>query len=184
MGWMESDERLFERMRRGEQAAFDALYTRWERRLFGFIRAYLDDAAEAEDVFHETFMTVLRASADFSRGSFKAWVYQVARNACLNRLRSRRRGEAAYERHAETLPEVAAPAAVDALEAAQAERALARAVARLPRSLGEIYRLRASGLSYEEMAAVLDVPVGTVKSRMHEMVTRLKEEMRSWTAIG
>ncbi|MGZ3442607.1 MAG: RNA polymerase sigma factor, partial [Polyangia bacterium] len=83
---MESDELLFERMRSGQMAAFDALYLRWERRLYGFIRAYLDDAAEAEDVFHETFMTVLRAPADFSRGSFKAWVHQVARNAALNRL--------------------------------------------------------------------------------------------------
>ncbi|HEX8953503.1 MAG TPA: sigma-70 family RNA polymerase sigma factor [Polyangia bacterium] len=101
---MESDERLFERMRAGEVAAFEALYTRWERRLFGFIRAYLDDSAEAEDVFHETFMTVLRAPADFSRGSFKAWVHQVARNAALNRLRSRRRGDSAKERHQSELP--------------------------------------------------------------------------------
>src|SRR5947209_14889482 len=117
MGWMDSDERLFERMRAGDMSAFEALYGRWERRLFGFIRAYLDDAAEAEDVFHETFMTVLRAPADFSRGSFKAWVHQVARNAALNRLRSRRRGESAKERHAYELPTVAAAVAPAALEA-------------------------------------------------------------------
>jgi RNA polymerase sigma-70 factor (ECF subfamily) len=181
---MESDEQLFERMRRGELAAFEALYVRWERRLFGFIRAYLDDAAEAEDVFHETFMTVLRAPVDFSRGTFKAWVHQVARNAALNRLRSRRRGEAARERHADTLPLAAAPSAPEALEADEAQRALAAAVARLPKALGEIYRLRASGLSYEEMAEVLAVPIGTVKSRMHQMVAELKKEMRAWTAHG
>jgi RNA polymerase sigma-70 factor, ECF subfamily len=181
---MDSDERLFERMRGGDMAAFDALYQRWERRLFGFIRAYLDDGAESEDVFHETFMTVLRAPADFSRGSFKAWVHQVARNACLNRLRSRRRGEAAYERHAESVPTATPATAPEALEADEARRALARAVARLPRTLGEIYRLRASGLAYEEMAEVLDVPVGTVKSRMHEMVQQLKKEMSAWTVSG
>lgn len=181
---MESDERLFERMRGGDMTAFDALYTRWERRLFGFIRAYLDDAAESEDVFHETFMAVLRAPADFSRGSFKAWVHQIARNACLNRLRSRRRGEAAYERHAEQEPAAAAPTATAALEAEEARRALSRAVARLPRALGEVYRLRAAGLSYDEMAEVMGVPVGTVKSRMHDMVQQLKKEMRAWTANG
>jgi len=182
MGWMESDERLFERMRGGDMGAFDALYLRWERRLFGFIRAYLDDAAEAEDVFHETFMTVLRAPADFSRGSFKAWVHQVARNAALNRLRSRRRGDAAKERHAVELPGVVGPSAPAALEARETERALAAAVTRLPKSLAEVYRLRASGLSYEEMAEVLAVPLGTVKSRMHQMVAELRKEMQAWTA--
>jgi RNA polymerase sigma-70 factor (ECF subfamily) len=178
---MESDERLFERLRGGDLRAFDALYLRWERRLYGFVRAYLDDASESEDVFHETFLTVLRAPVDFSRGSFKAWVYQVARNACLNRLRSRRRGEAAYERQASMLPAAALPTAPAAMEADEARRALSRAVARLPRSLGEVYRLRAAGLSYDEMADVIGVPMGTVKSRMHEMVQQLKKEMRVWT---
>ena len=49
-------------------------------------------------------------------------------------------------------------------------------------SLAEVYRLRASGLSYEEMAEGLAVPLGTVKSRMHQMVAELKKEMQAWTA--
>jgi RNA polymerase sigma-70 factor (ECF subfamily) len=182
---MESDEALFERMRRGDLAAFDALYRRWERRIYGFVRGYLDDSAEAEDVFHEIFMTVLRAPADFARGSFKAWVLQVARNASLNRLRSRRRGESAYQRQGQDVAaSVVVPTVVDEIAEREAARALARAVAGLPRTLGEIYRLRAAGLSYEEMATVLEVPLGTVKSRMHEMVSQLKKEMQTWTASG
>ena len=179
---MESDESLFERIRGGELAAFDALYLRWERRLYGFIRGYLDDTAEAEDVFHEIFMTILRAPADFARGSFKAWVLQVARNACLNRLRSRRRGEAARARQAEDTPRVSSPTALEDIAMRETQAALHEAVKRLPRNLGEVYRLRAAGLSYEEMASVLEVPLGTVKSRMHEMVSQLKKEMRAWTA--
>jgi RNA polymerase sigma-70 factor (ECF subfamily) len=181
---MESDEALFERMRRGDLAAFDALYRRWERRIYGFVRGYLDDSAEAEDVFHEIFMTVLRAPADFARGSFKAWVLQVARNASLNRLRSRRRGESAYQRQGQGGATSVAPTVVDEIADREAVRALERAVAKLAPTLREIYRLRAAGLSYEEMATVLEVPLGTVKSRMHEMVSQLKKEMQAWTASG
>ena len=74
------------------------------------------------------------------------------------------------------------PAAPSAIEARETEKALQAAVSRLPKSLGEVYRLRASGLSYEEMAEVLAVPLGTVKSRMHQMVMELRKEMQAWTA--
>jgi RNA polymerase sigma-70 factor (ECF subfamily) len=158
------------------------LYRRWERRIYGFVRGYLDDSAEAEDVFHEIFMTVLRAPADFARGSFKAWVLQVARNASLNRLRSRRRGESAYQRQGQGVAVSVVPTVVDEIAERQAVRALERAVTKLPTTLVEVYRLRTAGLSYEEMATVLEVPLGTVKSRMHEMVSQLKKEMRAWTA--
>ena len=141
----------------------------------------LSSLVKAEDVLHETLMTVLRAPADFSRGTFKAWGHQVARNACLNRLRARRRGEAARGRF-EAAPVEPPLTAAEALEAGETAHALARAVAALPRPLGELYRLRASGLSYEELATVLELPLGTVKSRMHDMVKQLQKEMRAWTA--
>jgi RNA polymerase sigma-70 factor (ECF subfamily) len=179
---MESDERLYERLRAGDLAAFDALYARYERRLFAFVRGLIGDAAEAEDVFHEAFMQVLGERPRFddpARGSFRAWLYTVARNACLNRLRSRDRGQRAH-----TTPdgEPAPPAADEKLERAEASAALDRALEHLPQALGELYRLRAAGLSYEELARVLDLPLGTVKSRMHELVAQLKKEMRPWTA--
>jgi RNA polymerase sigma-70 factor, ECF subfamily len=179
---MDSDESLYERLRGGDLGAFDALYVRYERRLFGFVRAYLSDRAEAEDVFHEAFLGVLSSrEVTFSGGSFRAWLYQIARNQCLNRLRSRSRGEHARREVAH----VRAPApetAVEGLERREVTHALTQAVARLPVPLSEVYHLRASGLSYEEMAKVLSVPLGTVKSRMHEMVNQLKQEMRPWTA--
>ena len=52
----------------------------------------------------------------------------------------------------------------------------------LPPALGELYHLRVSGLSYEQIAGVVDVPVGTVKSRMHQMVHALREELKPWIA--
>jgi RNA polymerase sigma-70 factor (ECF subfamily) len=175
---VESDERLYERLRGGDLAAFDALYARYERRLFAFVRGWLGDAAEAEDVFQEAFLQVFDGRLDPALGSFRAWLYQVARNACLNRLRARERGQ-----RARAVPEGAPtpPLADEKLEQAEVARALERALGRLTPALGELYRLRAAGLSYEELARVLDVPEGTIKSRMHELLQQLRKEMGPWT---
>lgn len=172
---MDSDEALFDRLCAGDLGAFDRLYARFERPLHAFIRSQLRDATEAEDVLHEAFMAVLKARKDrHTVRSFRAWLYGVAHHLCLNRARSRRRADAAFDT---AVPSEPAARADHALEAAEQVARLATAVERLPRALGELYRLRASGLSYAEVAGVLDVPVGTVKSRMHDLVARLREEM-------
>jgi RNA polymerase sigma-70 factor (ECF subfamily) len=172
---MRSDEALIEQLRGGDLGAFDALYARYEAHLFGFIRAHLGDSAEAEDVLHEAFMAVLKGRDRPS--SVRAWLFQVARNACLNRLRSRKRATTALEQVAEPTP--AEPSADAQLEAHEATKALSEAVAKLPEGLAQLYHLRAQGLSYAELAEVLDVPLGTVKSRLHEVVQRLKSEVTS-----
>jgi RNA polymerase sigma-70 factor, ECF subfamily len=176
---MDSDEALFERLIAGDMRAFDQLYDRFERPLFGFIRVQLGDAAEAEDVLHEAFMAVLRERAARKEvRSFRAWLFQVARNLCLNRVRSRKRAGRALDAAtpAETMGGAPLPAE-QAIEQRQQAEKLQRAVARLPEALAEVYRLRASGMSHDEVALVLSIPVGTVKSRVHEMVKRLREEI-------
>lgn len=176
---MRSDEALYEAMLAGDMRAFDALYERFERPLFGFIRKQLSQPAEAEDVLHEAFLSLLRDKAGARRAlSLKAWLFQVARNLCLNRARSQRRASRALEKeHSMTREGEAHPE--QALEHEQSHAALRTAVAKLPTELSELYHLRSSGLSYEEMATVLSIPVGTVKSRMHQLVNRLREEMAS-----
>ena len=177
---MLSDEALYERLLGGDMGAFDPLYERYERPLFGFVIKHLSDRAEAEDVLHETFMGVLR-SRRAEPGSFRAWLFQVARNLCLNRLRTQGRAQRAMAKVAGETPAQDEPAE-RALERHQAVAALQRAVDSLPPPLAELYHLRVAGLSYEEMADVVQAPLGTVKSRMHEMVGRLREEIRPWTA--
>ena len=174
---MASDEALYERLLQGDIGSFDVLYARYEGHLFGFILRHVGDRQEAEDVLHDAFMAVLREKdAGRAATSFRAWLFGVARHLCLNRLRSRRRATRAVERAAQTqsLP-------VDhperALQERQSSAALEKAVERLPAAFSELYQLRAGGMSYEELADVLAIPVGTVKSRMHQMISLLREEM-------
>jgi RNA polymerase sigma-70 factor, ECF subfamily len=179
---MDSDERLYERVRAGDLAAFDDLYARYEYPLFGFLRATLGNRADAEDAMHEAFLNTLKSrQVQFDRGGFRSWLYRIARNVALNRRRSEARGAAAK---AKILAGDAPPTAHERLEARELEAALDGAVARLPPALAEVYRLRTSGLSYEEIADVIEAPLGTVKSRMHEMVRLLREDMGPWTARG
>jgi len=177
---MLSDEALYERLLAGEISAFDCLYERYERPLFGFLLKHLCDRAEAEDVLHEAFLGVLRGRRT-EPGNFRAWLFQVARNLCLNRLRTQNRASHALQKVAGEGEGQAEPAQ-QSLERHQAVAALQRAVDELPSPLAELYHLRVAGLSYEEMAEVVQAPLGTVKSRMHEMVGRLREEIRPWTA--
>ena len=160
--------------------AFDELYRRYERRLFGFILAQLGNRAEAEEVFHDAFLAVLREPRQKEVRNFRAWVFQVARNLCLNRVRSQKRALRALTLEAR---DDVAPSHPESIAVAkEAPEMLQRAVATLPAPLAQIYELRTAGHSYEQMAGILGVPLGTVKSRMNEMVARLKKEMLPWTA--
>lgn len=180
---MEPDETLFDRMRRGDMAAFDRLYERYEVRLFAYLRALLGDRHEAEEVFHDAFLKAFDAApSDFDDGGFRPWLYRVARNLALNRRRASLRRDRAHAAAGLDAEDAFAPPASASLEARELGTALEGAVGRLPPPLGELYHLRASGLSYEQIASVVDVPVGTVKSRMHQMVRTLREELEPWIA--
>jgi hypothetical protein len=101
---------------------------------------------------------------------------------CLNRLRSRRRAARALETAAQS-PAEPLPEPGQALERREAADALRGAVARLPSGRAELYQLRAGGLSSEELAQILAVPIGTAKSRIHDLVSRLREEMQHGFAL-
>ena len=178
---MDSDEALYARVKRGDMPAFDELYARHSTRLFGFLRAQLPTRADAEDVLHEAILATLEsAEVVFDRGSFRTWLYRIALNLVLNRARSQGRGQMAIVRlGASDVPELGVD---ERVADGQLLRALDGAVARLPEPLSEVYHLRTSGLSYDEMALVLGIPLGTLKSRMNKMVIVLREELKPWTA--
>lgn len=173
---METDEALYERVRAGDERAFDALYDRLARPLFGFARARLGSEAEAEEVLQEAFVAIFREREAPVR-CVRAWLMTTASRLCLNRLRTRKRsgralGVLGHEAQDERSPDAEVSVLVE-------ERAhvLAKAVSRLPDGLAEVYHLRTAGLSYEELAAELEVPLGTIKSRMQRVVELLREEV-------
>lgn len=177
---MASDEELYRRVQAGDRTAFGDLYERHSSRLFSFLLGYVRQREEAEDLLHETFVRALRsAEVTFDRATFRTWLYRIGRNQALNRLRAKRRAEQATA----SWPAPKPAAAVDEQHEHMALRAaLDTAVGQLPTPLAEVYQLRMRGLSYGEMADVLRIPLGTLKSRMHEMVVRLRAEMDLWSA--
>lgn len=169
---MASDESLYAEIRRGSKQAFAALYERYEGPLFGFILRRLPNREDAEDVFHEAMMAILKTpTMQFDRGGFAPWIYKVSLNLILNRARSRTResnAKANYE-HLKVVS-VGEESTIE-----QDLGALAAAARSLSPTLAEMYKLRSNGKSYDEIADELSIPVGTVKSRIHLMVAHLRK---------
>jgi RNA polymerase sigma-70 factor (ECF subfamily) len=179
---VDTDETLFQRVKGGDIAAFDTLYDRHEVRLFAYLRAVAGNRHDAEELLHDAFLAALKTAAvTFDDGAFRGWLYRVARNLAFNKRRAVQRHDrmVASVPDPEAHPDARADAAIERREL---EVALEDAVGRLPIALGELYHLRSSGLSYEQIATVIEAPLGTVKSRMHQMVNVLREELKPWIA--
>jgi RNA polymerase sigma-70 factor, ECF subfamily len=179
---MDSDEAIYAALCRGDLEAFDILYERHANRLFGFIRKNVSSEAIAEEVLQEVFLVIVRdrklPAQVGSLVNLRAWLFQIARNQCFNHLRSKKREAAALGSTLQDERRPSSPHSAERqLESKQAEQVLSDSVSKLPTELAELYALRTNGLSYEEIASKLSLPLGTVKSRMHQLVQRLRAEV-------
>ncbi|MEU4829815.1 sigma-70 family RNA polymerase sigma factor [Streptosporangium sp. NPDC023615] len=163
------DARLLAGVADGDAAALTALYERYARPLFSFLYRLAGDRGTAEEILQDTLLAVWRSAGTYrSRSSVSTWLFGVARRQAHNRLRG-----------APPPPAAEPPDAADPLpgpeELAVGEERVRAALARLPLAQREVVVLAFLGdLGHREIAQVLEIPVGTVKSRLHHARATLR----------
>ncbi len=188
-GVEQSDLELVRRAQRGERGAFDLLVLRYQHKVVKLVARLLRDRTEAEDVAQEAFVKAYRALGSFRGDSaFYTWLYRIAVNTARNALASRQRRPLDYEAGLSESEQSAVEARMRHTDTPEAtalsdeiHQAVNRAIADLPEDLRTAIILReVEGLSYEEIAAAMDCPVGTVRSRIfraREAIDRILEPL-------
>ncbi len=189
-----SDTDLLRRFLDGEQEAFAALLGRYQQMLYGFLVRFTGNAALAEDVFQETFLQVYQSAAmvDLDR-PLRPWLFTVAANKARDALRKRKRQSAApldaavgsadngeQGSYIDLLAsEISSPDEISMnLETRQAVQSI---VDELPENMRMVLILSYfEELPHKEIAEILSVPLGTVKSRMHNAVKQFATKWSAW----
>jgi RNA polymerase sigma-70 factor (ECF subfamily) len=184
----EIDQKLVERAQRGEKHAFDLLVAKYQRKLARLLSRFIRDPAEVEDVAQEAFIKAYRALPSFrGESAFYTWLYRIGINTAKNYLVAMGRRaptvtefdseEAESFEDGEQLRDINTPESV--LMSRQIGDTVNEAMAALPEELRTAIALREiEGLSYEEIATVMNCPIGTVRSRIFRareaIATRLR----------
>jgi len=186
-----SDEEAISRARGGDHAAFRVLVERYQQRVYRLALRILRDEEMARDAVQDAFLKVYASLGKFEgRSSFYTWLYRVVLNLCLDlrrRDRSSRHVEWAEERtplsegadpDSEEPMEGAAPSPHHVLERAELRERMASAIEELPEAARRTLLLReVDGLSYEEISQALEIPRGTVMSRLHYARRRMQKAL-------
>ncbi|MBS1169486.1 MAG: rpoE [Burkholderiaceae bacterium] len=191
----EIDQQLVQRVQRGEKIAFDLLVSKYQRRLFRLALRLVGDPSEAEDVVQETFIKAYKALPQFRGDSaFYTWLYRIGINTARNFLENQGRRipvlkEVGGDEQPEADREHVGLGDGDTPEAALLARQIAEtihlAMEELPQDLRLALSLREfDGLSYEEIAAAMACPVGTVRSRIFRARESVAEKLRPLLGSG
>jgi RNA polymerase sigma-70 factor (ECF subfamily) len=178
-----SDAECVRRVQRGDTAAFETLVRRHEKTIFNLVYRMLGDTEEAAEVSQEVFLSAFRAAGQF-RGdaNFSTWLYRIALNHASTRrktLNTRQRKVVPIE-SADPLhdPE---PGPLEILEQQEIREKVQLALNQLDPEDAAVILLRdLQDVSYNEVADVLEIPVGTVKSRLHRARQALKSRLKSY----
>jgi RNA polymerase sigma-70 factor, ECF subfamily len=188
MGADASDLSLVRRVQRGERGAYDLLVLKYQHKVVKLVMRYLRNPADAEDVAQEAFVKAYRALPQFRGDSaFYTWLYRIAINTAKNALAARERNPVSYE--LDLQGNDASPDMVSRLKDPETPEGLAlteeirdtvnHAIEQLPEDLRTAIVLRElEGMSYEEIAASMDCPVGTVRSRIFRAREAIDRRLR------
>jgi RNA polymerase sigma-70 factor (ECF subfamily) len=186
-----TDEELMAQVQRGDQAAFEELFKRYDRKIFNYLLRYLGDEELAKDLFQETFLRVFQYSNTYKptvRGghsaSFAAWLYTVARNVCRKHWRQEpieeRVTESAWKGIEESIPALnTTPSNAEADQ--ELVEKIKQALDALPESQREVVILhKYQGLSYPQIAQVLGCSISSVKQRAFRAYQSLRQQLAEY----
>ncbi len=198
------DTALIVRCQERDPSAFDEIVSRYKQKIFSYVYRMIGDSDEAEDVTQDIFLKMYVSLPSFrSEASISTWLYRIAGNLCIDRYRKRRRREAALGGEMVSLDaggpdngDTGMPggSAIDVpddtseplrmLERSETERQIQSALAQLPEKMRAVVVLHdVEGLAYEEIAAALSVPLGTVKSRLFNARMQLRKLLTNYLQV-
>lgn len=162
------DEDLVRRFLSGDRAAFAALVERHERRVYNLALRMTGREEDARDATQDALLTVLKKLSSFrGEAAFTTWLHRVTVNACYDLLRKRQRAPL-LERGDDDIPAIEPPPAADHAETSDLSIDVRQALTQVPEDFRVVMILHdVQDLPQEEVAAILGIPVGTVKSRLH-----------------
>ncbi len=180
-----SDAALLQEFAAGKMSAFDTLVSRYRQVLFGWLVSSTGSHADAEDLFQEIWMRVMRHAERFTDTSFRAWMWTIARNLVIDYRRKRRPTLSLDATSGEDdLP------LVDRLEGSNRNpgedlelydlnRQIFEAVQKLPEMQREVFLMRTQAdMTFKEIATALDIPLNTALGRMHDALKKLRVFLR------
>lgn len=176
-----TDREALERLRTGDNAAFDTLFRTHYPDLVGFAESILRERAAAEDVAQEVMLELWRRREQIQpETSLRAYLFRATRNRALNQIRHQRVAARVEPEIIASRPD-SAPPADRAIVETELRHAVNRAMTKLPARCREVFELsRVEGLKYAEIAQVLDISVKTVEAQMGKALRVMREHLAAW----
>ena len=187
-----SDSELLERYCRGEEIAFHELVSRYKNGLYAFLKRFLNRHDLIEDVFQETFLQLFNSRESFDSSlPLRPWLFTIAANKAKDALRKQQRtaaisiggiADSAEMSFGDVLNSLTSETTVpyDTLERKETAALVGRVIEDMPENLREILILAYfNKFSYKQMAQILSIPIGTVKSRLHTAVGRFAKDWKA-----